>query len=140
MVLRKVYRGNDYVIRRYLFSFALVGEDLQPLPLAGCTVRSAWRPAAVEPGDQAVPDLHASIVFDEEGEVTSSDDLALPSGGVVGDAVLELLADRDTTLGLDAGTMLRGDVLVTDANGEDFTVEVLETITVENVYTYRPTV
>lgn len=138
MVNRMVIRGDDYVIRRYLLRFALVDDMLAPMDLTGCTVRSTWRPAPVSPEDDpndAAADLAASITFDGSGAVTESDGLALPNGGSAVAGVLELIADRSVTAALPVGTALKGDVQVTDSNGEVLTVLVQETITAQDAYT-----
>lgn len=117
-----IIRGDSYALRRPLFTYTLVDEFGQPFNLAGCTVRTTFKPEVytieADPADASAPVRHM-IVIDINGNVTSSDGLVL-KGPAANGVVLDHFSSYDTKQ-LPSDTRLIGDLQVTDANNEVFT-------------------
>lgn len=117
-----IIRGDSYALRRPLFTYTLVDDLGQPFNLAGCTVRTTYKPEIYtiedDPVDASAPIRHMMVV-DINGTVTSSDGLAL-SGPAANGVVLDRFNSYDTKQ-IPPDVRHIGDLQLTDANGEIFT-------------------
>ncbi len=148
MVNRVVIRGDDYLARRNVFGFGLIDVEASNvagsqtlLNMAGHTIRSTFREGPVAPGSDptdATAPLTAEIAFAANGAVSGTPlNMALPEGMTAADGRLDIRLDKTITAGLPLGTVLKFDIQVTNPDGEDDTVMLLETLSAEDGYTSR---
>lgn len=135
---RTIIRGDSYARRRPLYVYTLVDNDLEPLNLAGCTIRTTYRTSKAtiqeDPADQSAV-WKGTLRIDETGLPFVSEGMALrgPASGGVVEVHLSSTASRSLPLGVE----LISDLEVTDAMGEKFTFLFDETIIAVDGVTHR---
>lgn len=137
---RTIYRGDSYGVRRPFYVHTFVDKDMNPLDLAGCTIRTTFKTAittpVVDPTDATAVIKHF-ITIDATGAVVDADGLYLDTTAAAG--VLEERLTHAETLALPANTIFAGDAELTDENGEVFTFPTVEDIIAIDAYTNRTT-
>lgn len=120
--IRTIIRGDSYALRRPLYTYTLVDENLEPLNLAGCTVRTTYRaaPASLteDPTDGSAV-WKATLQLNSSGVPIISTGLALK--GTAAEGVVEVRMSAYDTRHLPYNVELISDLEVTDAQGEKFT-------------------
>lgn len=139
--IRTIVRGDSYASRRPLYTYTLANsEELSPLNLSGCTVRTTYRtsPAKVEedPTDASAV-WKGTLVISSSGVPTTSNGLVLK--GTASSGVIEVHMSAEDTRTLPLNVELISDLEVTDAQGEVFTFLFDEKIIAIDGVTHRRT-
>lgn len=146
---RLIYRQDSYVIRRQVFSLEIIDTSIPVAPeadpaafdMSASSIRMTFKALKTDPNidtDDADAPIKADITFDAGGAIVGTPRLfRLVPGTSAEDGELELTMDKDQTLALPLIATLPGDIQVTDANDEDFTIPVIWTIKTIDSYTNR---
>lgn len=141
MTDKTIFRGDSYDFNpRYLYRIELVNDQLAPFDMAGCTIRTTYKPGptdpAKDPNDTWAPIKH-DITFSAAGAILSSSGLRLESTAAAGVLIEDL--PRAESLTLPLGVPLNSDVQVTTADGKDITILAIGILTAADGYTNRST-
>ena len=136
--IRTIIRGDSYALRRPLYTYTLVDENLDPLNLAGCTVRTTYRsaPASVteDPTDGSAV-WKGTLKIDSNGVPTLTEGMALK--GTAMEGVVEVRLSAEDSRKLPENLELISDLEVTDAQGEKFTFVFEEKLKAVDGITHR---
>ena len=135
---RTLIRGDSYAIRRPLYVITFVDDEATPLDLTGCTIRSTYKVAPTDPTIDDTDDgayIKSTLVIDNDGDATTEDGLFLQSTASTGVVVQKL--EASDTLALPLNIEIRGDIELTDPNGEVFTWILDEALVAIDGYTNR---
>ena len=135
---REIIRGDSYAIKRPLYVYTIVDENLNPFNLAGCTVRTTYRstPASIseDPNDESAI-WTGTLVVSSAGTETYSKGLSLQGLANEGKVEVRLSAEDSRKFPLDKE--LISDFEITDSLGEVFTFEFEEKLVAVEGVTHR---
>lgn len=135
---RTIIRGDSYALRRPLYIYTLVDNNLNPLNLSGCTIRTTYRTSKAtiqEDPDDGSAVWKGTLSIDETGFPFVSNGMGLR--GPASDGVVEVHLSASASRALPLGVELISDLEVTDAMGEKFTFMFDETIIAVDGVTHR---
>jgi len=135
---RIIIRGDSYGLRRPLYTIELLNVNGEPFDLAGCTIRTTYKPSPIQfsddPEDVQAPIRH-ELKVDTAGVATVQSGLYMV--GPATDGVIQERLTSQESLGLPLETVLYSDIELEDANGEIFTWITTETLKAVDAYTNR---
>ena len=117
-----IIRGDSYSLRRPLFTYSFVTNLGAAFDLAGCVIRTTYKPNVLGPADDPVDATAAikhTLRVGSDGISTETDGIYLSGLATLGVVVERMTATETRTL--PAGIALVSDLELTDANGEVFT-------------------
>ena len=140
MAVIEVIRGDDYTQSRPLKTLTFEDAASDPLNLAGCTIRTTYKPVITPPEtdpNDTTAEIRHFITFSGAGAVSDSEGFVLV-GTAAGGQVNEYLTKTET-MSITPDVELVNDVELTNAAGEVMTFTQVDTLMAVDAPTNRTT-